>query len=193
MLKFAICGNIASGKSVVQKFLSGNGFKVVDTDDISHKLLTVKNIKLFNAFKTYDVFENGEFSRKKLGQLVFTDDSLRRKLEMILHPQIRAELESFFLLNCKEKAVFVGIPLLFEANMQDMFDKIIFVYAEEHIRLKRLMERNNFSLPEAKARVSAQMSQDEKVKLSDYVINNNGSICKLEEQVINLCNGLELT
>ena len=186
MKKIAICGNIASGKTTVQKFLEEKGYKVLDTDEVSHKLLTVENKELFDAFRNYDVFENGEFSRYKVGQLIFSDENARQKISSIMHPQIADEIKSFFEENKSEDFIFVGIPLLFEANMEYLFDKIIFVYADDDIRLARLLKRNNYSLQHAKARMNAQISQDEKVKKCDCIITNNGSMDELNAQVINL-------
>ena len=186
MKKIAICGNIASGKTTVQKFLEEKGYKVLDTDEVSHKLLTVENKELFDAFRNYDVFENGEFSRYKVGQLIFSDENARQKISSIMHPQIADEIKSFFEENKSEDFIFVGIPLLFEANMEYLFDKIIFVYADDDIRLARLLKRNNYSIQHAKARMNAQISQDEKVKKCDCIITNNGSMDELNAQVISL-------
>lgn len=186
MIKFALCGNIASGKSTVQKFLECNGYKVLDTDCVAHKLLTVKNKALSDEFEKYDVFEDGEFSRAKLGKLVFENPELKKKLENILHPQIREEIKKFFEQNKDEKYLFVGIPLLFEANMQGMFDKILFVYADDDIRLKRLLARNNYTLTHAKARMNSQMTQEKKIQMSDYIINNNGDLEELYKNLFKL-------
>ena len=186
MIKFALCGNIASGKSTVQKLLENQGYRVLDTDKVAHELLTVNNSELFLEFKKFDVFENGEFSREKLGKLVFTNKEIKQKLENILHPQIREKIKEFFEQNQNEKYLFVGIPLLFEANMADLFDKIIFIYADDDIRLKRLLLRNGYSVEYAKARLNSQMRQEEKAQKSDYVINNNGSIEELNFNIIKL-------
>lgn len=186
MKRIAICGNIASGKTVVQKFLEQMGYKVFDTDEASHKLLTVNNKPLYDAFKNYDVYENGEFSREKVGKLVFFNSNLKQKIESIMHPQIADEIKMFYETNKSEAFLFVTIPLLFEAKMEYLFDKIVFVYADDEIRLERLLKRNNFSLEYAKARINSQMPQDEKIKKSDYVINNNGSIDELKNQVTKL-------
>lgn len=186
MKKYAITGNIASGKSAVQKIIAKQGYKVIDADDISHKLLTVKNLALYYAFKDYDVFENNEFSREKLGQLIFSDAKMRIKLNTIIHPCVKKEIEKFFADNAQEELLFVGIPLLFEANMQDLFDKIIFVYTDDDIRLKRLLKRNNHTIEHAKARMNSQITQEKKLKLSDYVINNNSTITDLQNNVIKL-------
>lgn len=175
MTRIALTGNIASGKSAVSEILEENGYKVLDTDEVSHKLLTVKNKELFDVFKDYDVFENGEFSRVKLGKLIFNDEILRKKLEAILHPQIAQEIEKF--------DGIVAIPLLFEAKMEYLFDKIIMVYTDDGIRLDRLMKRNNFTEAEAKARMNSQIPQDEKISLCDFVIYNNGSLENLKSSV----------
>ncbi len=186
MKRIAICGNIASGKTTVQKFLEEKGYKVLDTDEVSHNLLTVKNKELFDAFKDYDVFDNGEFSRYKVGQLIFSNNNARQKISSIMHPQIADEITKFFEENKSEDFLFVGIPLLFEAGMEYLFDKIIFVYADDNIRLARLLKRNNYTLEHAKARMFSQVSQDEKIKKCDYVINNNGCLDELNTQIIRL-------
>ena len=187
MKKIAICGNIASGKTTVQKFLEGKGYKVLDTDEVSHELLTIKNKELFEAFKHLDVFDdNGEFSRYKVGQLIFSNEKYRKKIAEIMHPQIAQEIEKFFDENKSEELLFVGIPLLFEANMQGMFDKILFVYADDDIRLKRLLARNNYTLTHAKARMNSQMTQEKKIQMSDYIINNNGDLEELHKNLFKL-------
>lgn len=186
MIKIALTGNIASGKSAVQKILEEKGYKVIDADDVSHKLLTVANKELFEAFKDFDVFENGEFSRYKVGQLIFSDENARLKIASVMHPQIAEKIKEFFAQNESEEIVFVGIPLLFEAKIQNLFDKIVLIYTDDEIRLERLLKRSNYTLDHAKARINSQISQDEKISLSDYVIKNNGTIDELKTEINNL-------
>ncbi len=183
MIKIAITGNIASGKSAVQNILEEKGFKVLDTDKTGHKLLNSIN-EIKTTFKSYDIFdETGEISRDKLGKLIFNNKDLKTKLETILHPAIRKEILKFFTKNKSETAVFVGIPLLFETGMRNIFDKALLIYTDDVTRKKRLIKRNSYTPEYADIRMKSQMSQDEKKLLCDYVIYNNGTISDLYKAV----------
>ena len=182
MLKIAITGNIASGKSAVQNILENMGYKVLDTDKTGHKLLnTMPEIK--EAFKDFDVFEDGTISRDKLGRLIFSNPEYKKTLEEIIHPAIKEEILRFFDKNNSETLVFVGIPMLFESDMRDIFDKALLIYTDDDIRLQRLLSRNHFSLGYAKQRMQSQLSQEAKINLCDYVIYNNGTISELKTSV----------
>lgn len=185
MLKVAITGNIASGKSTVEKILQEKNYKVLDADIVAHDLLKNKNVEtqLKEIFKDYDILENDKISRSKLAKIVFDDEILRKKLESILHPLVKDEIERFFYSNKNEKIIFVSIPLLFEAGFEKLFDKIILVLAEDETRLQRLMKRNDLSEEHAKNRINIQLCQNKKIPLVDYVIYNNGSIEDLLEKV----------
>ena len=183
-MKIAVAGNIASGKSAVQKFLEKAGFKVLDTDKCGHAALQLSQVK--NALEDLDIFENNEISREKLGKLVFQNPQIKQKLESLVHPIIRANISDFFEENKNENLIFVAIPLIFEAKMEDMFDKIIFIYADDSIRLQRLQKRNNYDEAYAKKRLNAQLSQDEKILRCDYVIYNNGTLEELNTKVTEL-------
>lgn len=180
MIKVAITGNIASGKSEVQKILENMGYKVLDTDIVGHEILKTCG-KIKTEFKDYDVFDDsGEISREKLGRLVFSNPELKKKLEQISHPEIRKKILEFFNKNKTEKLIFVGIPLLFEAKMEDIFDKILLIYADDEIRKQRITEYRGYSKEYADARMNCQLSQDIKKNLVDYTIVNNKDKNNLE-------------
>lgn len=183
MISIAIVGNIASGKSTVENVLRKKGYKVFDSDIIAHEVLDDLSEKILEAFKDYDISENGRISRQKLGAIVFNDKNLKEKLENIVHPEIKDRLKKIFEENKLEKYIFVSIPLLFEVGWRNLFDKILFIYTEDKIRLNRLMQRNNFTKDEALARIKSQLPQEEKVKVSDFIINNNHSIDVLQKYI----------
>ncbi len=184
MIKTAIVGNIASGKSTVETILISMGFKVLDTDKVCHCLLEKREI--IDEFCNYDIFESGKISRNKLGRLVFFNEELKQKLENLMYPMVRQEIKQFFDINNSEPIVFVSAPQLFEAGMEDLFDKILFIYCDDEIRKKRLIARNGYSIEYAELRMSKQISQNEKIKKSDWVIYNNTSLEDLKTSVSNL-------
>lgn len=165
MLKVAITGNIAAGKSQVESIFARN-YPVYDADKIAHKFL-------------------GNVDRKALGEKVFADKNARKELEAQIHPKVKAEILEIFKDAQKNGVaiIFVSVPLLFEAGFEDIFDKIIFVSADENIRLERLMKRNNLDKEQALLRIKAQEDEENKIKRSDYIIFNNSSIEALEKQV----------
>ena len=195
MIKVAIVGNIASGKSQVEKILLSLGYKVADTDKINHEILntdieTINEIK--NTFSNDDILENNTISREKLGKIVFSSKEKKEKLERILHKRIYKKVEEFFNKNANEKVVFVSIPLLFETKQEKTFDKIIFISADKETRLKRLIERNNYTREYALTRINSQMDEEEKLKKSDYVIYNNSGLNEIETSIKDVLSNLEI-
>ena len=102
-------------------------------------------------------------------------------LELILHPQIVTELLKIFQGN--ENVIFVSVPQLFEANFEQLFDKIIFLNTDENTRLERLMSRNKITKEDALLRINAQMKAEEKLQKCDFIIDNNSDIQSLEKQI----------
>ena len=186
MIKVAICGNIASGKTEAQKIIEDMNYPVLDTDKVSHSILEEHSSVIITTFSGYDILENNHISREKLGMLVFNNTNLKTKLENVVHPIVKDKIMQFFSENNDKKYAFVAIPLLFEANMQDIFDKIIFIYSNDDIRLKRLLNRNNYDEEYAKIRINSQLSQDIKASKADYVIYNNESLNNLKNELIKL-------
>lgn len=186
MKKIAITGNIACGKSQVEKFLSGK-YPVYDTDIIAHKILDG-----LDGFEDLDIVTDGKIDRRKLGKIVFTDSGIKKRLENFIHPKVRDELYRIFELHKNDKVVFVSVPLLFEAHFENMFDAVIFVKADKDVRLRRLMKRNNLSRKDALIRINSQIEQDKKIGFCDYIIENNTTIAELETQTKDVLRQLDL-
>jgi len=184
MIRVALTGNIASGKSSVETILKQFGYSCLNTDDTAHQLLESNQEVIKKAFKSFDILdENGSVSREKLGKIVFSNKDMLQKLEGIIHPLVKEKILEFFEDKKKEELVFVGIPQLFECNMQNMFDKKVLVYCDDKIRIQRLINRNGYSEEYAKIRINSQLPQDEKIKLCDITIDNSGSLEDLKSAV----------
>ncbi len=186
MKKIAIVGNIASGKSQIEKILLEKGYKTICADKISHEIFDFdENIRkeIYNFFNTNN--------REDIANIVFSDSSKKEILEKIMHPQIKKKILDFFNRNKEEEFTFAIVPLLFEANMSDMFDYIILICADENIRIKRLIERNGFDKKHALLRIRSQKPQEEKIPHADFIIDNNGSIDNLKTQIESILKKLE--
>ena len=186
MIKIALTGNIAAGKSVVEKFLRDLNYPVIDTDKVVHDLFVNSeelNIQLREAFGRYDICTNDLIDRKKLAKVVFSDAKLLKRLEEITHPYIIDEVLKFFELHENENFTFVAVPLLYEVNWGYLFDKVILVAADDEIRMHRLMFRRNLSQEDALKRMNAQIPQEEKIKFADFVIYNNTNYVDLSRQI----------
>ena len=175
MLKVGITGNIASGKSIVERVISEFGYKVFDLDKTTHSLFENSDILKQKLKQEFDTFERSEVSR-----IVFDDEKKLKKLESIIHPMIKDEMFGIFDKNKDEKKIFVSGALLFESGFSKFFDKIIFVDADFKLRLERLMKRNGLDENEALKRINAQVDNKH---LADIIIANNGTIDELENKV----------
>ena len=112
---------------------------------------------------------------------MFSDPEKLKKLESIIHPEVKKEILKIFELD--EKVIFISVPQLFESGFDFLFDKIIFISADKDLRLERLMKRNNLTKEEALKRISAQMDEKEKISKSDFIVYNNSDFENLKTEV----------
>ena len=187
MLKVGLTGNIASGKSIVQSYLEKKGIPVIDADWICHRLMDNNAEVIEKVTKLFEgkdiLLEDGRLGRHKIGLIVFANPEKMEALEKILHPLVEQKLQEFFEEHENEEIVVASVPLLFESNMQNMFDRTILVCADKKLRLQRLMNRNGYSLEHAIERINTQVSQEEKRYMADFIIENNNDLVELETQI----------
>ncbi|HFV7470239.1 TPA: dephospho-CoA kinase [Staphylococcus aureus] len=182
-----LTGGIASGKSTVSELLSVFGFKVVDADKAAREAVKKGSKGLAQVREVFDdeaIDENGEMNRRYMGDLVFNHPEKRLELNAIIHPIVRDIMEEEKQEYLKQGYnVIMDIPLLFENELENTVDEVWVVYTSESIQMDRLMQRNNLSLEDAKARVYSQISIDKKSRMADHVIDNLGDKLELKQNL----------
>lgn len=182
-----LTGGIASGKSTVSELLSVFGFKVVDADKAAREAVKKGSkglAQVREAFGDEAIDENGEMNRRYMGDLVFNHPEKRLELNAIIHPIVRDIMEEEKQEYLKQGYnVIMDIPLLFENELENTVDEVWVVYTSESIQMDRLMQRNNLSLEDAKARVYSQISIDKKSRMGDHVIDNLGDKLELKQNL----------
>ncbi|HEI1234056.1 dephospho-CoA kinase [Staphylococcus aureus] len=182
-----ITGGIASGKSTVSELLSVFGFKVVDADKAAREAVKKGSKGLAQVREVFGdeaIDENGEMNRRYMGDLVFNHPEKRLELNAIIHPIVRDIMEEEKQEYLKQGYnVIMDIPLLFENELENTVDEVWVVYTSESIQMDRLMQRNNLSLEDAKARVYSQISIDKKSRMADHVIDNLGDKLELKQNL----------
>ncbi len=193
MLIVGLTGGIVSGKTTVAQILQGLGAKIIDADKIGHQIMRPhqkvwKNI--VQHFGEEILVDNQEIDRKKLGQIVFSNQNKLNLLNQITHPEIISEIKRM-INQIKDKSTrdticIVDAPLLYEANIDYLVDRTIVVYLDYEKQIKRLYQRNGLSREEAVKRIKSQIPMEEKARMADYVIDNSLSIEQMKAQVIRI-------
>ncbi|HCY7989053.1 TPA: dephospho-CoA kinase [Staphylococcus aureus] len=182
-----LTGGIASGKSTVSELLSVFGFKVVDADKAAREAVKKGSKGLAQVREVFGdeaIDKNGEMNRRYMGDLVFNHPEKRLELNAIIHPIVRDIMEEEKQEYLKQGYnVIMDIPLLFENELENTVDEVWVVYTSESIQMDRLMQRNNLSLEDAKARVYSQISIDKKSRMADHVIDNLGDKLELKQNL----------
>ncbi len=190
MLKVALTGGIATGKTQVLRRLASLGVSTIDADWLARQAVR-PGTSGWEAVRarfgdTVLVTPGGEIDRKKLGAIVFADDAARRDLEAIIHPRVTHAITDWLAGLEREGAHAIAvadIPLLFEIGHQGDFDKVIVTMCAPELQVCRLVDRDSLSDEEARRRLAAQWSIEEKARHADYVIDTNGTVDETNRQV----------
>lgn len=181
MIVVGLTGGIASGKSTVAGMFAKEGATVLDGDEVVRELQgpgTKVYEAIVEAFGPDILQPDGTINRKLLGEVVFRDEELRRRLEAIVHPALVVAVEERLAqLRAQGIAVcVVELPLLIESGAEGRFDWVVVVTAPEEVQVRRLMADRALSREEAVARIHTQMPLAEKVRRADFVIESGGDL-----------------
>jgi dephospho-CoA kinase len=183
-----LTGGIASGKSTVAEILKRQGAAIINADVLAREVVEPGHqawTEIVNTFGTAVLQPDRALDRQKLRAIIFDDAAARKKIESIIHPQVRALAEQ----RIREHAaagyavIVYEVPLLFEGNLQEWLRPVILVACDVDTQRNRLQSRDNLSAAQAQKHIDAQMSLEAKRRLADYVIENNGSLEDLKRQV----------
>ncbi len=185
MIILGLTGSIGCGKSSLSNILKENNIDIIDADIISRKIFEDKKLLnlVFEHFGNCIKNEDGSLNRKALGNIVFNDDNKLIELNALTHPRIKEKIiKEIEILKLNNKEVIViDAPLLIEGGYLEMVDKLLVITCNNEIQVNRIQKRDNCTREEALSRINSQMSQEEKVKYADYILDNSGSIEDLKE------------
>jgi dephospho-CoA kinase len=189
MLIVGLTGGIGSGKSTVVRMFGDEGAHVIDFDHLAR--LVVEPDKpawrdIIDYFGPEILSSDRTLNRSALAEIVFSDNKSRKALEGFTHPRIFEERDAL-IKAIKRKdpfsIVIIDFPLLFELDLNKRFDKVILVYVPRAVQLRRLIKRDGIVKEEVEKRLDAQLPIEEKRSLSDYIIDNEGSLNDTRDQV----------
>jgi dephospho-CoA kinase len=193
-----LTGGIASGKSTVSDMLRKKGYTVIDADQAARQVVEVGQpayLAIVEEFGRSILHkEDDTINRAALGDIVFHNEEMRKKLNGIVHPAVRGLMlsEKDQAIESGNNTIIMDIPLLYESSLTWMVDRTIVVYVDEDTQLSRLMNRNQFTKREASSRIASQFPLKDKISLSDAVIDNNGTIAETEKQLVKILNEWDL-
>jgi dephospho-CoA kinase len=184
MLLVALTGGIGSGKSLAGEYFARLGAIVVDSDQLSRDVIERGTEGFDEVISRFgdEVLTNGDIDRRKLAEIIFSDGAARRDLENIIHPRIREAWELIIESSQPTDILINQIPLLVETNGADRFDRVITVIAYPEVRTARLKSRGLYE-SEIQRRIAAQASDEDRIEIADYIIENNGSADDLLREV----------
>ena len=185
-IRVAITGSIGSGKSTFCKLLSEKGYSVISADELSKKLLT-SNIKIkekiIKAFGE-ESFTNNQVNKKYIANKLFSSTTNVQKINSIIHPVVATEIKKMLDENeGKEKIIFVEAALIYEADMESIFDHVVLITANENIRKQRKIKNGTMTADEFEKRDANQIPESEKKKRADFIFENNLSLDDLKKKV----------
>jgi dephospho-CoA kinase len=185
VLRVGLTGGIGSGKSEVSARLAAQGAMVIDADAIAREVVepgTDGLAEVVDAFGPEVLLPDGTLNRPRLGDIVFADPELRGKLNAIIHPRVGARMAELERTAGPGAIVVFDVPLIAESGRSDAYDLVVVVDAPPRVQLERLVRRRGMTPEQARARMQAQASREQRLAIADIVIDNSGSLAELDRQ-----------
>ncbi|KAF0214293.1 MAG: dephospho-CoA [Ignavibacteria bacterium] len=185
-IKVAITGGIGSGKSSVSYYLEMKGYSVLRADLIAKELMAqdaqIKK-KLIEEFGE-ESYSNDKLNAKYLAANVFSNEENVQKINSIVHPPVMKKIDQLAIEIFKNQdIVFIETALVYEANLEDFFDYVLLVLADEKTRIERIINREKVTEEQVRARMQYQIPDEEKKDDADFVLDNNTTLQELENRV----------
>ena len=185
MLRVGLTGGIGSGKSTAAALFAGHGVPVIDADEIARELVIPGGPayqEILQVFGDEIVDVNGNLDRDRLRRIVFANPKQRVRLEAILHPLVRREIERQTQ-GVQAPYCIIVIPLLIEANQRDLVDRVLVIDVDEGLQLQRVAGRSRLEADEIRKIIGTQLSRNERLRHADDVILNNTDLAQLRTSV----------
>ena len=193
MISIAITGGIGSGKSYISNILQEYGIPIYNTDDEAKRLMVSdEGIRRdLVALLGEEVYVEGTLNKSLLASYLFADAENAARINGIVHPRVKLDFCRWLEQHTDKEIVGMECAILFEAGFDDAVDAVVMVYAPEALRVERAMKRDHATEAQIRARIAAQLDDEEKRKRADYVIYTDGSI-PLDSQLSTLIAQLKL-
>lgn len=187
MTVIGLTGGFGTGKTFVAKIFASLGAKVIDADKIAHSVIrrrTPEYKKIKSVFGIDIVAKSGDIDRRKLGNIIFSDKKCLKKLNAIVHPKVIKVIKQQICKAAGDKVVVIDAPLLVEAGLVGLVDKLIVVKSSRRAQVERCVRKFNIKKEDVLRMMRSQIPVERKIKMADFVIDNNGTRAETKKCVI---------
>ncbi len=189
MLRVGLTGGIGSGKSEVSRRLAARGAVLIDADSLAREVVAPGSgglAEIVAAFGLGVLAADGSLDRPRLGEIVFADEKLLATLNAIVHPRVQARMRELEDAAAPDSIVVHDVPLIAENGLAKLFDVVVVVDVPPDLQLDRLARLRGMAEDQARARMAAQATRDQRLVIADIVVDNSGTLAELDDEVATL-------
>jgi dephospho-CoA kinase len=186
MLRVGLTGGIGSGKSEVSRRLVARGAVLIDADSLAREVVapgTTGLAEIVAAFGPGVLAPDGSLDRARLAEIVFADENLLARLNGIVHPQVEVRMREREDAARPDSIVVHDVPLIAESGLAKLFDLVVVVDVPPDLQLDRLVRVRGMAEEQARARMAAQATREQRLLIADIVLDNSGTLAQLDDEV----------